>query len=199
VLSSTRLKLEMATDTTSQDAVRPSFMQDLKISLQRKGQNFLDSTTRYVMLRWVFLLGLIALYCIRVYFLEGFYIVTYGLGIFLLNLFIGFLTPLEDTDSDPVLPMNETDEFRPFQRRLPEFKFWLACTKAMLFGFTLTFIPMFDVPVFWPILLIYFIVLFCLTMKRQIKHMLKHKYVPFTVGKKRYKGKPQVESDIRTK
>jgi hypothetical protein len=46
----------------------------------------------------------------------------------------------------------------------------------------------FDVPVFWPILLLYFIVLFVITMKRQIKHMMKHKYVPFSFGKTVYAG-----------
>ena len=43
--------------------------------------------------------------------------------------------------------------------------------------------------VFWPILLLYFIALFVLTMKRQIKHMIKYKYVPFSLGKTRYKGR----------
>jgi len=53
----------------------------------------------------------------------------------------------------------------------------------------MTFFSFFDIPVFWPILLVYFIVLFVLTMKRQIKHMIKHKYVPFNLGKKRYVSK----------
>lgn len=42
---------------------------------------------------------------------------------------------------------------------------------------------MLDVPVFWPILLCYWIFLFVLTMKRQILHMIKYKYVPFNSGK----------------
>ncbi len=36
---------------------------------------------------------LIALYCWRAWYLRGWYIVNYGLGIFFLNLFIGFLSP----------------------------------------------------------------------------------------------------------
>ncbi|KAF1001879.1 hypothetical protein AG4045_026097 [Apium graveolens] len=52
----------------------------------------------------------------------------------------------------------------------------------------MTFFSMFDVPVFWPILLLYWLVLFLLTMKRQIMHMIKYKYVPFNIGKQ-YKGK----------
>jgi hypothetical protein len=50
-------------------------------------------------------------------------------------------------------------------------------------AFVLTFFSIFDVPVFWPILLLYWLVLFVLTMKRQIRHMIKYRYVPFTVGK----------------
>ena len=35
----------------------------------------------------------------------------------------------------------------------------------------------------------YFIMLFIITMKRQLKHMIKHKYVPWTAGKKKFQGK----------
>jgi hypothetical protein len=58
-----------------------------------------------------------------------------------------------------------------------------ALTNAFLVAFVLTFFSIFDVPVFWPILLLYWLVLFVLTMKRQIRHMIKYRYVPFTVGK----------------
>ena len=56
-------------------------------------------------------------------------------------------------------------------------------TKAFVIAFVMTFFSMFDVPVFWPILLCYWIVLFVLTMRRQIAHMIKYKYIPFNVGK----------------
>lgn len=61
--------------------------------------------------------------------------------------------------------------------------FRYAITKAFCVAFLMTFFSMFDVPVFWPILLCYWIVLFVLTMKRQIMHMIKYKYVPFNIGK----------------
>ena len=54
--------------------------------------------------------------------------------------------------------------------------------KAFCIGFAATFFAVFDVPVFWPILLLYWFVLFFLTMKRQIRHMIKYRYVPFSVG-----------------
>jgi len=47
----------------------------------------------------------------------------------------------------------------------------------------MTFFSVFDVPVFWPILLCYWVVLFVLTMRRQIAHMIKYKYIPFNIGK----------------
>ena len=39
--------------------------------------------------------------------------------------------------------------------RLPEFKFWMHSGRAFLLGFGATFFAVFDVPVFWPILLLY--------------------------------------------
>lgn len=71
-------------------------------------------------------------------------------------------------DSGPSLPTRANEEFRPFIRRLPEFKFWYSVVKSTLLSIFLTFFQFFDVPVFWPILVLYFIVLFCITMKRQI-------------------------------
>ena len=59
-----------------------------------------------------------------------------------------------------------------------------ASLKSFLIGMVMTFFIVFDVPVFWPILLMYWCVLFFVTMKRQIRHMIKYKYVPFTTGKK---------------
>ena len=54
----------------------------------------------------------------------------------------------------------------------------------MLIGTTLTLFPIFDIPVFWPILLLYWLVLLFITMRRQIRHMIKYRYIPFSTGKK---------------
>lgn len=103
-------------------------------------------------------------------------LVAYTLGIYLLNLFLAFLTPkfdpsltqdegLEDGDAgaSPSLPTKQDDEFRPFIRRLPEFKFWHAATRAITIGFLCSWFSVFDIPVFWPVLVIYWIILFVLT------------------------------------
>jgi hypothetical protein len=86
--------------------------------------------------------------------------------------------------------------------RPSEFKFWLQATRATLFSLLLSLTRASDIPVYWPILLIYFITcvspvtrgalasalpsidnartsppasLFGLTMRRQIAHMVKYK------------------------
>lgn len=157
-------------------------------TVQRAVQYWLDISTIHVVPRWILFATLLALFFLRIYLVQGYFIVAYGLGIFLLNNFIAFLSPLEDpVDDGPTLPTSN-EEFRPFTRRLPEFKFWYACARGTAISIGMTFFSIFDVPVFWPILLLYFFVLFFMTMKRQIMHMYKHKYVPISFGKAKYKN-----------
>ena len=52
-------------------------------------QQLLDKTAPFKLYRWLALGGLVLLYATRVYYLNGFYIVTYGLGIYNLNLLLG--------------------------------------------------------------------------------------------------------------
>lgn len=91
-------------------------------------QYYLDKTTPHPVYRWVGTVVFAAMYLLRVYYVQGFYIVTYCLGIYLVNFLIGFLSPLVDPEmensGDPSLPTKGSDEFKPFIRRLLEFKFW---------------------------------------------------------------------------
>lgn len=100
--------------------------------------------------------------------------VAYALGIYLLNLFLAFLTPKFDPVSDAAdeemedggagsLPTSADDEFRPFIRRLPEFKFWYWATRAVAIAFVCSWFEVFNVPVFWPVLVMYWFILFFLT------------------------------------
>lgn len=172
-----------------------SDQEDSSANLRRAVQYWLDKSTIHLVPRWIFFAVVLALFFLRIYLLQGYFIVAYGLGIFLLNNFIAFLSPLEDPsdasrDDGLSLPTTsqEGKEYRPFARRLPEFKFWLACTRGTWTALFMTCFSVFDVPVFWPILLMYFGILFFMTMKRQIQHMWKHKYVPISFGKSRRKG-----------
>lgn len=76
----------------------------------RRYQHMLDRTVPHVAARWAGLAGLVALYALRVYFAKGWFIVTYGLGIFWLNMFIGFISP-------QVRPLR-FDRFRAVTRRV---------------------------------------------------------------------------------
>lgn len=159
--------------------------------VQRVVQYWLDKSTIHLVPRWVGFTVLFLIFSLRIYIVQGYFIVAYGLGIYLLNNFIAFLSPLDDPSEDDdglALPTRNSEEFRPFARRLPEFKFWLACTRGCLTALLMTCCSVFDIPVFWPILLLYFGVLFFLTMKRQIMHMYKHKYVPISFGKMKSKN-----------
>ncbi len=62
-------------------------------SVARKYQYLLDRSSPHVLYRWIFFTLLLSGYLLRVYNLNGWFIVTYGLGIYLLNQFIGFLSP----------------------------------------------------------------------------------------------------------
>uniref|UniRef100_A0A803NR29 Uncharacterized protein n=1 Tax=Cannabis sativa TaxID=3483 RepID=A0A803NR29_CANSA len=67
-------------------------------SISRRYQHFLDKSTPHVLHRWLGCLGVALIYALRVYLVEGFYIVSYGLGIYILNLLIGFLSPQVDPE-----------------------------------------------------------------------------------------------------
>ncbi|KAK4434412.1 protein RER1A [Sesamum alatum] len=182
------------------DNTAPSAVTQFSHAVWRRYQHLLDKSTPLVLYRWIFLAAIGFVYALRVYLLQGFYIITYGLGIYILQLLIAFLSPqvdpeIQELTDGPSLPTRGSDEFRPFVRRLPEFKFWHSLAKAFFFALVLTFFSAFDVPVFWPILLFYWLVLFVSTMKRQIMHMVKYKYVPFTFGKQRYAGKKAAPTD----
>lgn len=174
-------------------------------------QKLVDESVPYTSRRWIGFGILLSLFLLRIFLSQGWYIICYALGIYLLNLFLAFLTPKFDPSleqelknesieegldqEDPISQQSnqkyddddDDDEFRPFIRRLPEFKFWYNAIRGTIIALILTFFNIFDIPVFWPILLMYFIILFTLTMRRQIQHMIKYKYLPFDLGKTRYR------------
>lgn len=61
--------------------------------MSRKWQYILDKSSPHIAARWVLLGVALALYMFRVYMVNGWFIVTYGLGIYLLNQLIGFISP----------------------------------------------------------------------------------------------------------
>lgn len=148
-----------------------------------------DKIFIYKTQRWLFILFLFIIYFIRMMLTNGYYALTYCLGIHFLNSFIGFISPLDDpeenvNENESYLPQKNNEEFRPFQRKVKEFQFWSVMFWTLTVGIILTFFECFDIPVFWPLLLFYFIFIFILTMRNQIKHMIKYNYLPWDTGKK---------------
>jgi len=164
------------------------------IDCTQQYQAWLDKSTPFVPYRWLTTAALLVLFFTRIFVAQGWYIgmttalnvldvlkltstaVAYALGIYLLNLFLAFLQPKFDPVNESLdnemedgavggLPTKQDEEFRPFIRRLPEFKFWYSATRAITIGFLCTWFAIFDVPVFWPVLVVYWFILFTLTSK----------------------------------
>lgn len=116
--------------TESTETQSPLFreIEKYRFIITTKYQKLLDDSTRWLSVRWAITGVLLLLYILRVYYLGGWYIITYALGIYILNLLIGFLSPQWDPETEESdnasLPTKGDDEFKPFVRRVPEFKFW---------------------------------------------------------------------------
>ena len=147
-------------------------------------------------LRWSFIAILFTIYIIRILYIQGYYALTYCIGIHFLNSFIGFISPLEDPEEADLdegeshLPQRNNEEFRPFQRKLREYEFWRIMFWTLIISLPMTFFEAFNIPVFWPLLLVYFILIFFLIMRKQIRHMIKYHYLPWDSGKKTYTRVP---------
>uniref|UniRef100_A0A8C4QT57 Protein RER1 n=1 Tax=Eptatretus burgeri TaxID=7764 RepID=A0A8C4QT57_EPTBU len=88
----------MAEGDSSGEALhgRPSLPSRIFTRTGQVYQTWLDRLTPHTALRWLLTTVLAAGYLARVYWLQGWYIVTYALGIYHLNLFIAFLSPKVD-------------------------------------------------------------------------------------------------------
>lgn len=175
-------------------AAPPEALIKWRRDLATKFQYYLDRSVPHTSRRWLGTLVVAAIYFLRVYFVKGFYVVSYGLATYVLNMLIGFLSPKVDPEFEGLdgvsFPNKESDESKPrFIRRLPEFKFWYSVTKAFVVSFLLTFVSVLDVPVFWPILLSYWLFLVFVTTWRQLVHMFRYKYNPFSTQKLRNEKK----------
>ena len=150
-----------------------------------------DKLIIYKFYRWMVVLILTLVYIFRMIYTKGYYALTYCIGIHFLNSFMAFISPLDDPEDElpeesSHLPQTNSEEFRPFQRKLKEYNFWRVMFWTLLVAIICTFFEAFDLPVFWPLLLFYFVLIFILVMRRQIQHMIKYKYLPWDTGKKTY-------------
>jgi hypothetical protein len=174
----------------AQDFLAPdsgnSLMRKVRVTYKR----YLDASVPHRGLRWSFFAFLAILYVARVVSYGGFYVITYGLCIHLLYLLLLLITPLSEPEEgdETSLPTTQStgDEFRPFMPRMQEFVVWKKMFTVLAVCLFLTMFSFLDIPVFWPILVLYFLVLFATQMGARVKHMIKHGYVPWNAGKQKF-------------
>ena len=94
------------------------------------------------------------------------------------------MTPQEG--SEYILPMREADEFKGFQRKILELELWKLLVRATLLCMFLTLFEYFNFPIFWPLLVFYFVFMTIFLCRYKIEHMIRYKYIPFDFGKKKY-------------
>lgn len=76
------------------------------VVLRQRWKLYLDKTTIWIRTRWACTSFMLLIFMIRVIASQGWYISAYALGIHLLNLLIGFLTPQKDPETDAyILPV----------------------------------------------------------------------------------------------
>ena len=60
---------------------------------------------------------------------------------------------------------------------------------ALVVSIILSFFSFLNIPVFWPLLVVYFILVMIVAFKTKIAHMIKYRYVPIDIGKRQYAGR----------
>ncbi|KAJ4457355.1 putative DnaJ subfamily C member 2 [Paratrimastix pyriformis] len=149
------------------------------------------ASTQNLANRWAIFGLLFVTYFMRVFWLSpGWELTTYFVSIYLLTQFVDFLAPRDDpdlngADAAAFLPNfgDDDPDAKPFYRRLPEYKFWQNCMVALLIAHASCSVWFTDWPVYWPLLVMYFLVVLVTTMQKRIRHMIKYHYLPFTMKK----------------
>ena len=60
---------------------------------------------------------------------------------------------------------------------------------ATVVAIILSYMDFLRIPVYWPLLLVYIVLVFLVACKQRISHMIKFKYVPFDANKMKYNTK----------
>jgi hypothetical protein len=70
----------------------------------------------------------------------------------------------------------EHAEDKPLVRSMSEMEVWGRTSVALLLGLACVYSKMLEIEVFWPMLLLYFLVLAAFTLQRILKTMQRHRY-----------------------
>lgn len=143
----------------------------------------------FLLYRWIGFGVFFFLFVLRMVIYRSYYAVGYMAGLYMLNCLVLFLSPKFDPDfyGEDVLPGADLGESKPFVRKMPEFVFWTRVMSAILIAHFCAFIPVLNPPVYGPLLFVYFILVTVVTFRVRIAHMIRYRYLPFNIGKPKYK------------
>lgn len=164
-------------------------------TVRKHHRNLLDYLIQYKTARWLITAALCLFYFERSYGMN-YYIVTYLIGFYVLQLIVKYVTPKgldqdeneeEDyeeqsisTDSSisfqPYLTDCRADESRPITPSMSEMQVWERLTYAFTMGTICTCFKLLEIDVFWPMLVVYFLLLAAYTIRKVFKQMVKHNY-----------------------
>lgn len=148
----------------------------------------IDKYIFFIKSRWIFTLFAFSFYIYRIITFGGFYFISYAMGLFLLQLTVQFFQPLgfpsiddDFMDGDvygdlPIGGQGGNEESKPLIRSVSEFKFWQNVTICICIAIFCSFFRIFDLPVYWPFLLFFFLVLMVRTAKKMLQHMNRFNY-----------------------
>jgi len=138
--------------------------------------------------------------CLLVHFVKilvsgTHHLIAYVVGVYLFHGFILFATPKDENIPDPFeeevenensneySPSSVDNSLRPFIRNMPEYTYWMFSMKVVVVSFLLTLSRLTDIPVYTPILLVYFVFMVLATAIKLWQHSRKYHYNPFFQSK----------------
>lgn len=150
-------------------------------------QHLRDKISPFPTYRWAVTGVLALLYVIRLINIKSHAVITYCALVYLLHAFILFATPKDNSipspfenstneEEDNYIPSNIDNDFKPYVRRLPEYDFWVFTSEIVGVSYFLTFFSFTSIPVFVPILIIYFVFILLMTFWKLYKHSRKFQY-----------------------
>ena len=166
----------------------PFDFEDAQFVAKRKIQVWLDKITPMRFERWIAFTIALGVFVVRIYLRQGYAVLAYLLGLFFLNNIMLFLAPNTDLEEEMsgALPVRENDEYKGFQRKLQEMELWKELMGATVLTAVLSLFESMDIDIYWPLLLVYFVFMSCFLFRFKLEHMVRHKYIPIEIGKKKY-------------
>lgn len=168
----------------------PTFSQRYQ-KVSRMIQRKMDASVPHPGMRWSVAAILLLLYIGRIAFIGGFYLVSYVVSIRLLFLCVEMITPSVPIDTP--LPTAREDDARPFVPKKQEFIVWKHSCITIAAGLAATLFSFLDIPAYWPILVVYVLILIVTTIGGEVRKMMRYGYVPWNTGKKKFVKRAQPE------